>query len=44
MPSASEVDDPARVAYVTQTTLSVDETAEIVATLRRALPGDRRAG
>jgi 4-hydroxy-3-methylbut-2-enyl diphosphate reductase len=33
-----EVADPARVAYVTQTTLSVDETAEIVATLRRRFP------
>jgi 4-hydroxy-3-methylbut-2-en-1-yl diphosphate reductase len=32
------VADPARVAYVTQTTLSVDETAEIVATLRRRFP------
>jgi len=32
------VDDPGRVAYVTQTTLSVDETAEIVATLRRRFP------
>jgi 4-hydroxy-3-methylbut-2-enyl diphosphate reductase len=32
------VDDPSRVAYVTQTTLSVDETAEIVATLRRRFP------
>jgi 4-hydroxy-3-methylbut-2-en-1-yl diphosphate reductase len=32
------VPDPARVAYVTQTTLSVDETAEIVATLRRRFP------
>jgi 4-hydroxy-3-methylbut-2-enyl diphosphate reductase len=30
--------DPMRVAYVTQTTLSVDETAEIVATLRRRFP------
>jgi 4-hydroxy-3-methylbut-2-enyl diphosphate reductase len=30
--------DPSRVAYVTQTTLSVDETAEIVATLRRRFP------
>jgi 4-hydroxy-3-methylbut-2-en-1-yl diphosphate reductase len=29
------VPDPARVAYVTQTTLSVDETAEIVEALRR---------
>jgi 4-hydroxy-3-methylbut-2-enyl diphosphate reductase len=32
------VSDPARVAYVTQTTLSVDETAEIVAALRRRFP------
>jgi 4-hydroxy-3-methylbut-2-enyl diphosphate reductase len=32
------VQDPERVAYVTQTTLSVDETAEIVATLRRRFP------
>ena len=32
------VSNPARVAYVTQTTLSVDETAEIVATLRRRFP------
>jgi 4-hydroxy-3-methylbut-2-enyl diphosphate reductase len=32
------VSDPSRVAYVTQTTLSVDETAEIVATLRRRFP------
>ncbi len=32
------IPDPARVAYVTQTTLSVDETAEIVATLRRRFP------
>jgi 4-hydroxy-3-methylbut-2-enyl diphosphate reductase len=28
----------ARLAYVTQTTLSVDETAEIIATLRRRFP------
>jgi 4-hydroxy-3-methylbut-2-enyl diphosphate reductase len=33
-----EVADPERVAYVTQTTLSVDETAEIVETLRRRFP------
>jgi 4-hydroxy-3-methylbut-2-enyl diphosphate reductase len=33
-----QVADPARVAYVTQTTPSVDETAEIVATLRRRFP------
>jgi 4-hydroxy-3-methylbut-2-enyl diphosphate reductase len=35
---AVRVEDPTRVAYVTQTTLSVDETAEIVATLRRRFP------
>jgi 4-hydroxy-3-methylbut-2-enyl diphosphate reductase len=33
-----EVEDPERVAYVTQTTLSVDETREIVAVLRRRFP------
>jgi 4-hydroxy-3-methylbut-2-enyl diphosphate reductase len=33
-----EVSDPARVAYATQTTLSVDETAEIVSVLRRRFP------
>jgi 4-hydroxy-3-methylbut-2-en-1-yl diphosphate reductase len=32
------IPDPRRVAYVTQTTLSVDETAEIIATLRRRFP------
>lgn len=32
------VADPERVAYVTQTTLSVDETAEIIAVLRRRFP------
>ena len=31
--------DPGRLAYTTQTTLSVDDTAEIVATLRRRFPG-----
>jgi len=30
--------DPARIAYITQTTLSVDDTAEIVAVLRRRFP------
>jgi 4-hydroxy-3-methylbut-2-enyl diphosphate reductase len=33
-----EVDDPERVAYVTQTTLSVDETAEIIDALRERFP------
>jgi 4-hydroxy-3-methylbut-2-en-1-yl diphosphate reductase len=30
--------DPSRLAYVTQTTLSVDDTRDIVATLRRRFP------
>ena len=30
--------DPARLAFITQTTLSVDDTAEIVAALRRRFP------
>ena len=34
-----EVPDRARLAFVTQTTLSVDDTAEIVATLQRRFPG-----
>ena len=33
-----EVADPSRIAYVTQTTLSVDETLEIIAVLRRRFP------
>ena len=33
-----EVPEPERVAYATQTTLSVDETAEIVDVLRRRFP------
>jgi len=33
-----EVRDPARLAFVTQTTLSVDDTAEIVAALRQRFP------
>ncbi len=31
--------DPARLAYITQTTLSVDDTAEVVAALRARFPG-----
>ena len=34
-----EVDDPDRVAFITQTTLSVDETSEIIARLRTRFPG-----
>src|SRR6266508_1979917 len=33
-----EVADPERVAYLTQTTLSVDETAGVIDTLRRRFP------
>lgn len=33
-----EVSDPERVAFITQTTLSVDETAEIIAALRVRFP------
>jgi len=33
-----EVEDPDRIAYLTQTTLSVDETAAIVARLRERFP------
>ena len=35
------MEDPHRVAYVTQTTLSVDETREIVAVLHRRFPSLR---
>jgi 4-hydroxy-3-methylbut-2-enyl diphosphate reductase len=35
---AVEVEDPDRVAYLTQTTLALDETAEIVRRLRRRFP------
>ncbi len=35
---AFRADDPARLAYATQTTLSVADTAEIVAVLRRRFP------
>jgi 4-hydroxy-3-methylbut-2-enyl diphosphate reductase len=34
-----EVDDPDRVAYISQTTLSVDETTAIIARLRERFPG-----
>src|SRR5947208_1912930 len=33
-----ELDDPERVAFITQTTLSVDETTEIIARLRERFP------
>jgi 4-hydroxy-3-methylbut-2-enyl diphosphate reductase len=34
-----EVPDPQRIAYISQTTLSVDETAAIIARLRERFPG-----
>jgi 4-hydroxy-3-methylbut-2-enyl diphosphate reductase len=34
-----EVEDPGRVAYISQTTLSVDETRAIIARLREKFPG-----
>jgi 4-hydroxy-3-methylbut-2-en-1-yl diphosphate reductase len=37
--AALEVRDPQQLAFVTQTTLSVDDTAEIVAALRARFPG-----
>jgi len=36
---ALEVDDPGKVAYISQTTLSVDETRSIIARLREKFPG-----
>ncbi|MCZ6765058.1 MAG: 4-hydroxy-3-methylbut-2-enyl diphosphate reductase [Alphaproteobacteria bacterium] len=33
-----EISDPARVAFVTQTTLAIDQTVEIIATLERRFP------
>ena len=38
-----EVEDPERVAYITQTTLAVDETTAILARLRERFPRDRRS-
>jgi 4-hydroxy-3-methylbut-2-enyl diphosphate reductase len=35
---AVEVEDPSRVAYITQTTLAVDETREIIEVLERRFP------
>jgi 4-hydroxy-3-methylbut-2-enyl diphosphate reductase len=34
-----EVDDPGKVAYLTQTTLSVDDTRAVIEVLRRRFPG-----
>ncbi len=36
---ALEVEDPEKVAYISQTTLSVDETRQIIARLREKFPG-----
>ena len=40
---ALELADPDHVAFITQTTLSVDETAGIIARLRERFPGDHVA-
>jgi 4-hydroxy-3-methylbut-2-enyl diphosphate reductase len=37
-----EVGDPGRVAYLTQTTLSVDETNQVIQVLRERFPGIQR--
>ncbi|HEY1176307.1 MAG TPA: 4-hydroxy-3-methylbut-2-enyl diphosphate reductase [Phytomonospora sp.] len=42
--AALDVPDPARVSYLTQTTLAVDETAEIVDALRARFPALRGPG
>jgi len=39
--NALEVIDPSRLAYVTQTTLSVDDTREVIAALKRRFPAVR---
>ena len=39
---AVEVPDPSKVAYLTQTTLSVDDAAGIIERLAAAIPADRR--
>jgi 4-hydroxy-3-methylbut-2-enyl diphosphate reductase len=36
--AAIEVDDPDNLAYITQTTLSVDDTSDIIAVLKRRFP------
>ena len=38
---ALEIQDPGRVAYVTQTTLSIDDTRLVIAALERRFPGIR---
>ena len=40
---ALEVSDPSKVAYISQTTLSVDETRAIINRPARAVPGDHRS-
>ena len=39
-----EVKDPSQLAFLTQTTLSLYDTKEIVARLRERFPADRRTG
>ncbi|MFI1801076.1 4-hydroxy-3-methylbut-2-enyl diphosphate reductase [Streptomyces sp. NPDC020379] len=42
--TALRVPDPARVSYLTQTTLALDETAEIITALEKRFPGIRGPG
>ncbi len=39
--ASGQIRDPARLAFVTQTTLSVDDTARVVACLQKTFPGIR---
>ncbi len=41
---ALNLPDPARVSYLTQTTLAVDETADVISALRRRFPAVRGPG
>jgi 4-hydroxy-3-methylbut-2-enyl diphosphate reductase len=36
--SALEIEDPERISYVTQTTLSIDDTADVIAALKARFP------
>ncbi|MFI1801176.1 4-hydroxy-3-methylbut-2-enyl diphosphate reductase [Streptomyces sp. NPDC020379] len=42
--AALQVPDPARVSYLTQTALAFDETAEVIAALKKRFPGVRGPG
>ncbi|MEW2581631.1 4-hydroxy-3-methylbut-2-enyl diphosphate reductase, partial [Streptomyces syringium] len=42
--AALRVPDPGRVSYLTQTTLALDETAEVITALKKRFPGIRGPG